>query len=58
MIEVLEGDAMSWSKGKIEQIQLDEPNWVTYGAMEAAEKGQDMFGPFHSVSDLMEVLNA
>ena len=36
----------------------DEPNAVTYAAMEAAEKGEDMFGPFDSVGDLMEALNA
>ena len=27
-------------------------------AMEAAEKGEDMYGPFDSVVDLMEALNA
>ena len=27
-------------------------------AMEAAEKGEDMYGPFDSVADLMEALNA
>ena len=26
--------------------------------MEAAEKGEDMYGPFDSVADLMEALNA
>jgi addiction module antitoxin, relB/dinJ family len=26
--------------------------------MEAADKGEDMFGPFDSVGDLMEALNA
>lgn len=35
-----------------------EPNEVTYAAMEAAEKDEDMHGPFDSVSDLMEALNA
>lgn len=39
-------------------VRIDEPNEVTYAAMEAAEKGQDMFGPFDSVADLMEALNA
>ena len=31
---------------------------VTYAAMEAAEKGEDMYGPFDNVDDLMEALNA
>ena len=40
------------------EVKVDEPNVVTYAAMEAAEKGEDMFGPFDSVGDLMEALNA
>ncbi len=40
------------------EIKLDEPNDVTYAAMEAAEKGEDMYGPFDSVADLMEALDA
>ena len=40
------------------EVKVDEPNAVTYAAMEAAEKGEDMFGPFDSVGDLMEALNA
>lgn len=39
-------------------LKLDEPNETTYRAMEAAEKGEDIFGPFDSVADLMEALNA
>lgn len=39
------------------EVKLDEPNENTYAAMEAAENG-DMFGPFDSVADLMEALNA
>ena len=39
-------------------VRIDEPNAITYAAMEAAEKGQDMFGPFDSVAELMEALNA
>ena len=39
-------------------VKIDDPNEVTYAAMEAAEKDEDMFGPFNSVSDLMEALNA
>ena len=40
------------------EVRLDEPNEVTYAAMAAAEKGKDMYGPFDSVADLMEALNA
>ena len=34
------------------------PNAVTVAAMEAAERDEDMYGPFDSVSALMETLNA
>ena len=40
------------------EVKLEEPNAVTYEAMEAAEKGDDMYGPFDSVSKLIEALNA
>lgn len=40
------------------EVKLDEPNETTYAAMEAAEKGEDMYGPFDSVAELMEALNA
>ncbi|MCQ2416043.1 MAG: type II toxin-antitoxin system RelB/DinJ family antitoxin [Lachnospiraceae bacterium] len=40
------------------EIREDEPNAVTYAAMEAAEKKEDIYGPFESISDLMEALNA
>ncbi len=36
----------------------NEPNSVTYAAMEAAENETDIYGPYDSVSDLMEALNA
>lgn len=39
------------------EVKLDEPNAVTYAAMEAAEKGEDIHGPFDSVEDLMEDLH-
>lgn len=39
-------------------VRVDEPNEVTYKAMAAAENEEDMYGPFNSVSDLMEALNA
>ena len=40
------------------EVKVDKPNATTYAAMEAADKGEDMFGPFDSVCDLMEALNA
>lgn len=40
------------------EVKTDEPNEVTYAAMEEAEKGGDMHGPFNSVADLMEALDA
>ena len=41
------------------EIRADEePNEVTYAAMEAAENGEDMYGPFNSVAEMMEALNA
>ena len=40
------------------EVRLDEPNAVTYAAMEAAEKDEDMHGPYDSVAELMEALNA
>ncbi len=36
----------------------NESNSVTYAAMEAAENANDIYGPFNSVSELMEALNA
>ncbi len=45
-------------KGLPFEVRLDEPNETTYAAMEAAEKGEDLHGPFDSVSALMEALDA
>ena len=39
-------------------VKIDEPNDTTYAAMEAAEKEEDLYGPFESVDELMEALNA
>lgn len=39
-------------------VTLYTPNAVTLEAMDAAEKDEDIYGPFESVSDLMEALNA
>ena len=40
------------------EVRIDEPNETTYNAMETAENDEDMHGPFDSVEDMMEVLNA
>lgn len=40
------------------EVRLDEPNDVTYAAMAASEKEENMYGPFDSVAELMEALNA
>lgn len=34
------------------------PNAATLAAIEAAENDEDLYGPFDTVSDLMEALNA
>jgi DNA-damage-inducible protein J len=39
-------------------VSRNVPNAVTLMAMDAAEKDEDMYGPFDSVDDLMEALNA
>ena len=36
------------------EVKLDEPNET----MAAAEKDEEMYGPFDSVADMMEALNA
>lgn len=40
------------------EVKTDEPNAVTYAAMDSAEKDEDMYGPFDNIKDLMEALNA
>lgn len=40
------------------ELKVDEPNETTYQAMEAAEKDEDIYGPFNSAAELMEALNA
>ena len=40
------------------RVTKNVPNAVTLAAMDAAEKGEDLYGPYDSVSDLMEALNA
>ncbi|MBQ7700501.1 MAG: type II toxin-antitoxin system RelB/DinJ family antitoxin [Clostridia bacterium] len=39
-------------------ISRDIPNEETLAAMDNAEKGEDVYGPFDSVDALMEALNA
>ena len=40
------------------KVSKNIPNAITLAAMEAAEKGEDIYGPYDNVSDLMEALNA
>ena len=40
------------------QISSEVPNAATLAAMDSAEKKEDLYGPFDSVEDLMEALNA
>lgn len=40
------------------EVKIDHPNELTYAAMAAAEKDEDLYGPFDSVAELMESLNA
>ena len=40
------------------EIKAEIPNSVTIAAMDSAEKGEDVYGPFDSVDSLMEALNA
>lgn len=39
-------------------ITREMPNATTLATIEAAEKGEDMYGPFDSVEALMEALDA
>ncbi len=39
-------------------LRLEEPNETTYAAMEAATSGDDVYGPFDTVGEMMEALNA
>ncbi len=46
------------SKGFPFDVNLETPNRETVMAMEEAERGENMHGPFYSVEELMESLNA
>ena len=39
------------------EIRQEIPNAATLAAMDDTENGTDLYGPFDSVSDLMEALN-
>ncbi|MBR3504621.1 MAG: type II toxin-antitoxin system RelB/DinJ family antitoxin [Clostridia bacterium] len=39
-------------------VSKNTPNEVTLAAMDAAERGEDIYGPYDSVENLMEALNA
>ncbi len=45
-------------KGFPFDVNLEIPNETTLRAMEMAEKGEDVYGPFNSVEELIEALNA
>ena len=45
-------------KGFPFEVTLQEPNEKTKRAIMAAVRDEDMYGPFGSISDLMESLNA
>ena len=40
------------------ELTTEVPNSVTLSAIESAEKGTDVYGPFDSIDELMEALNA
>ena len=40
------------------ELTTEVPNAVTRAAIEATENDEDMYGPFNSVAELMEALNA
>lgn len=37
--------------------QFNEPNETTYAVIEGAEKSEDMYGPFDSITELTKALN-
>lgn len=40
------------------EVSAEIPNAETVAAMEAVERGEDLYGPFDSVEEMMEALNA
>ncbi len=39
-------------------VTVEIPNEATLAAMASAERGEDLYGPFDSVAEMMEALNA
>ncbi|WP_251213406.1 type II toxin-antitoxin system RelB/DinJ family antitoxin [Adlercreutzia murintestinalis] len=39
-------------------VRIDEPNETTYAAMESAENGTDIYGPYDDTAELMAALHA
>ena len=52
-------DDITLEKARNEYIKgkYGEPNSTTFAAIETAESGEDMYGPFDSVDELMKALN-
>lgn len=40
------------------KLQTYDPNEITYESMEKMENDEDVYGPFDSVEELMEVLDS
>ena len=40
------------------QVSKNVPNAVTLATMDSSEKGEDLYGPYDSIPELMEALNA
>ena len=40
------------------EVKIDEPNEITYKAIEDAEQGKNLNGPFDTVEDVMKALHA
>lgn len=47
-----------WGEFYFGTATVDIPNEKTHAAMESSEKGEDLYGPFDSVAELMGGLNA
>ena len=41
-----------------DDVAVETPNEVTLAAMKQAENNEDMYGPFDSIAEMMEDLNA
>ena len=56
-MEVVIATPISTHEVKLNTV-FNTPNAATLAAMDASEKGEDIYGPYDSVSELMEALNA